>query len=254
MGTLHAAMLADGAQLLYKFDEASGNILNTGTSAGSYDFTQVSSNITRQIAGRSGPDALAIQCSATNGSSPTYGHAQGTHPSLSGNKTFSLECVLRCPTTHSGDIVCMDTGDGFTSIDLSIDAGGNNLRMGIGQTGGAFNSQVLKNGEGNVNDAYHHVVCTWDGARWKGYWDGTLTVNVLIGSGNDTIYNPVSTKLAVGGFVDDGTLNTAAKLDVLGIYTAHVLTAGEVTTHYGLIDTLSNPWFYNHYILDRRRD
>lgn len=256
MSTLYDAMLADGATLLYKFNEASGNILNSGSTVGSYDFSAVSSNITRQVAGRSGPDALAILGSTSTQGSPTYGHAQvPSRPNLQGNTTFSLELVAMAPSNHDALIVDMDSGDFFTTAAIYIDGPNNALRGSLGTISNPINTAALSTDATTITTTYWHAVITWDGDRHKGYFNGSLVYNNnLTDSG---LYNGggtgVTSKLAVCGAVDQNSLNCAAKVDVLGVYTGHVLTAGEVAAHYALIDVLGGggAFFFNRYVASR---
>lgn len=228
---LLALALADGATQAYAFDEASGNIIDHAP-GGAHPFTAVAANVMRLVAGISGPDELGITTDSANGSSPDFGHCRGTHPSLHGQTQFSLEAVFKVPLNKSGGVVHMDSGDGFTSVGFSADAGTGAVRADISVQGQPFNSQLLATAANNITTTYKHCVLTWDGLSFKGYLQGSQVFSVNIGGGSSGIYNPSSTKLAVGGTAFGGTSNVNLTIEFLALYNGIVLNATQVQDHF----------------------
>ena len=232
--SLFDLVLADGATIAFKFNESSGNILNYGSGGSAYDLTQVSSTITRDVTGVSGPDVKAITTSSSNGSTPTYGHMQGVRSTLSGNQAVTLECILKVPLNATKTVVNMNSTDaGNTALELSVDSGTGALRAGIAVTGQPFTSSTLTTS--GVNSAFKHVVATWNGSNWIGYYQGAQIFSTAIGGGGTGIFDGAATHgLAVGGFYNDGTVNCAGTFDFLGIYFGTILTPTQVSAHFAL--------------------
>jgi Concanavalin A-like lectin/glucanases superfamily len=228
--TLLDRMLADGATLAYRFDEASGATLNYGPGGSAYDLT-VDAEVTRGVAGISGPDQLAMTCvQLFDGTSPTWGHIEGTRPGLNGNLAFSLEAVLKAPLNlNNGTAVHFNNGLGGTAFEFHINS--NILKIGLGVTGSAFTNANLA--ASVVDSALTHLVATWDGTNLIGYLSGANVFTLAIGSGGNGLFQSgAGGTLAVGGFGGTNVANIALTMDVLAVYYSHVLTPAEVGVHY----------------------
>ncbi len=228
---LYPLALLDGAIAAYKFNEASGNFLN-GVNPGTYDFSSVSSNITRQTTGVSGPDFKAFTGStAAGGGAPDWGHAQGNQPdSISGCQAFTMEMVVRVPTNVGGLVLYFNRQDDTEIAGFSVSAGSGFLLAEIQVAGVGFNSNNLTNG---INAAFQHIVATYDGTTFKGYKNGSNIFSVSVGPGATGIRTfTAGQKMSVAGRTAFGGNNLAAEVDFLAIYTSVVLSAGQITAHF----------------------
>jgi Concanavalin A-like lectin/glucanases superfamily len=225
-------LLADGAGLIYLLDESSGTFLNVGPSTG-YDFDEVSSAWTRAVTGLSGPDALGVQSSAGDGSSPTYGHAQVTTPpaDFDGATAFSLEIVLTATARGSG-VVWIIGAFTETTVSLEFNSGASKLQAGVTITGSTFTLYDVTSDVAGLASDWHHIVMTWDGTDFRVYYQGTLVVNETLGGGSDTLdMSYPNARMALMGAPDYGSANVAGIVDVIGLYEDVVLSPEQVAAH-----------------------
>jgi len=234
-------MLADGVGLVYLLDEASGNLVNTGPTTG-YAFDEVSSNWTRQVAGQSGPEQLAVQTTSATQSNSTHGHAQVTVPpaSFDGATAASLEIVFKVTPRASG---CIFVLGAFTETTLSLEfnVGNTKLMAGITTATTSFATYELTSALGAFGSTWQHVVLTWDGTNLKGYLNGNLVLTQACGTGAtgmDMSYpNP---RFALCGAPDDQNVNLAGYVDVIGLYETVALDSTQVTAHYTQLGIAAN--------------
>ncbi len=227
--SLLSQALADGAAIAYIFNETSGNLINQQGNA-AYDLS-VDASVTRSATGVVVPDLKAMTVSsAASGSTPTWGHIQGTIPSVNGCKTFSLEIVAQCNNTSAKYLVGIPGNNiGQDGVVIKTVAGVN-LQATVVITGLLTASGVLETGA-NAAASLRHYVLTWDGQTLLGYSNAVQAFTVNAGAGNVGILNNVAV-LSVGGFPNINSVNMGCTGDFLAMYTSHILTPTEITAHY----------------------
>ncbi len=221
---LYPLAMTDGALAAYKFDEASGSLVN-GVTPGTYDFSDVSPAMTRQTTGVSGPDRLAITGSGAAGAAPHYGHAEANTPNLSGCTTFTMEIVVR--VSLAGGYVFNIDKSGTETAGFGVS--GSFLNSGISVAGFPFNSLAVSN---TCDTQFEHIVTTWDGQTHRTYKDGALVTSAAIGPGGTGLFAAGGNKMGLTGAVAFAGGNTTAEVDFLAIYNTVVLSAPQVAAHF----------------------
>src|SRR5438128_697163 len=206
---LYSLAVQDSAAWAYKFNEASGTLVNA-INPGTYDLSTLpAGGATYNVTGVSGPDTKAVTTLGGGGSAPDYGHFIGVRPSLNGNKTFSCECVFKNLQDVSQTLFSY-----YPAGELNT-AGRTQISPRLRLIGGASYAPNLA----AVNDgAFHHFIVTWDGTTAKTYWQGALLDSAAVGVG-DIGLSDNTTVMAVGGIATFNTQNINATFDFLAVYT-----------------------------------
>lgn len=215
--------IRDGATLIYIFNELTGDLLNV---YGTGNDCQNDAAVTPGAAGIVPPDRAAYDYLRATGSSPLFGHTEGTRPDAGVSTNFSAEIVCRRTgsTISAWFILELRRGGGFTLAGMSHTGGGN------------FQSQVFTTGNnaatiatGTECDEYAHYVWTYDGANHIGYRNGGQKYNNSH-TGNMTDGSPFG--LAIGGAYQIGSINGDVDVDFVAIYQGTTLTAEQADEHY----------------------
>lgn len=214
-------VMADTPVSYWKLDETSGTIAtdavggNNGTYTGGYTLNQPG------IPSTGRPAALF------NGTSGYV--ALGTPASLNITAAWTLEAWVYLTSTPNGSAVIGEQWTGGSNpvlyeLGFGISSGGAALEGGY-YTGSAWKAVI---GSALSLNAWHHIVCTWDGATLRLYADGAQVASGAQSPGPTAGINT----LYIGRRHDAGNAPFfPGRIDEVAIYSA-ALSAARVTAHY----------------------
>ncbi len=223
--------ILDGAAVVYIFSESSGNLINQ-VSPGTHNLS-VDAAVVRAATGVVPPDLLSYDFSSASGSSPLFGHVEGTRPNVD-FANFTCEVVGKFDTPSGTTRYALEsrTGGGITNFSLSQNSAGD-LITAIYSNANNANTIALQNlGE---SAPYAHYVWQRDGANLKhvGWRNAVQKYNATIGG--TTVFESASTRnIAVGGLYQIGTTNINCFVDFVAIYPNVLLTSDQIADHFAV--------------------
>lgn len=215
--------IREGATLIYVFDEVSGDLLNV---YGTGNDCQNDSAVTPFAEGVNAPDKLAYDYLRATGSSPLFGHTEGTRPSAGTTSNFSVE------------VICRRTGSSLSAwivVELRR-SGGFSLASLQHTAGGTFQSNIFTTSSnqgtiatGSECDTFAHYLWTYNGTNHIGYRNAVQKYSNAF-TGNMTDGSPFG--LSIGGGYQVGSVNGDVDVDFVAIYQERSFTLEEVEEHH----------------------
>jgi hypothetical protein len=223
--------ILDGAEVVYIFNESSGNLINQ-VNPGTHDLS-VDAQVIRSATGVVPSDLLAYDFSNTNPGGPLFGHCEGTRPSVN-FANFTAEIVGRFPSPASPGRFALEarTGGGLTCFSFSQNTSGDLLAAIFSNVN---NSQLIALQSLGESAPYAHYVWQRDGANLKhvGWRNAVQKYNVTIG-GTTVLESGSTRNIAIGGIYQAGTGNINADVDFVAIYPNVLLTSEQIADHFAV--------------------
>lgn len=227
--TLGSTVIADGATYGYRFDEASGNLIDF---VGGGSNLTVATQVTRGVAGPNQADLKAYQFTGAAGAgAPSYGHCEGSRPTTDSLTKVTYEAIVKANANGANIAWLAGLWVGVVSMfALGTDAAGD--ANGYIAAGGGHNLKFVAPG-GLIPAGYNHYVWLCDGARMKTYLNGALVNDAA------AAYAPGDAALAADRLVAMGGTpqvnnSSQCQIDFFAAYHNVALTAVQVAAHFAL--------------------
>jgi hypothetical protein len=188
------------------------------------------------------PAALAPNALSFSKSAPSDFVKVASSPKLE-HPRISVELWMKTTSDPGGGLEYLISkgGDGCTSASYAIYNSGTGLRFGIRDAGGTWRDSPAAPLASVINDAWHHVVGTYDGANLKLYLDGSLvgqtavatTIQYGLSSHNDLLIGTYKTASCTIGYT--------GAIDGVRVYN-EALSASDVTARSTGEPTLVGDW------------